>query len=267
MDISELKSKWHVEVESDQQKGAEIPPFAKGPADGATLIDLPAADFLAFRGTDLVDAIVQRRSVRKFAAGDLTIAELGWLLFATQGVQKATPRGALRTSPSAGARHPFETYVVALEVEGLAAGIYRYLAYDHKLESVRQPDSAAGAGIGTALPQTPGTPDGVSPYAVTAVEALRDRAQTAINGQGWGAPAMFFWTAVPYRTHWRYPLRMPKLVLLDAGHLCQNLYLACAAVGCGTCAVGAYDQELCDTLLGVDGQNELTVYVAPVGRV
>ncbi len=58
-----------------------------------------------------------------------------------------------------------------------------------------------------------------------------------------------------------------KLIALDAGHSCQNLYLACEAVGCGTCAIGAYDQEKCDKLLGVDGVDELTVYAAPIGKV
>ena len=57
-----------------------------------------------------------------------------------------------------------------------------------------------------------------------------------------------------------------KLIALDAGHSCQNVYLACEAVGCGTCAIGAYDQKLCDALLGVDGVHELTVYAAPVGK-
>ena len=253
-----------MEVESDQQKGVEIPPFTKPVAEGATVVNLPKAEFSSFRGTDLVDAVTDRRSRRKFTGDSINLAELGWLLFATQGVQKATPRGSLRTSPSAGARHPFETYIVALEVEGLYPGIYRYLAYDHTLELQRLAGDKTSAGGGSAA-SPPSAPGGTA--ASDSAQALRDEAQGAINGQGWGAPLIIYWTAVPYRTHWRYPLRMPKLVALDAGHLCQNLYLACAAVGCGTCAVGAYDQELCDTLLGVDGQNELCVYVAPVGKI
>jgi len=56
-------------------------------------------------------------------------------------------------------------------------------------------------------------------------------------------------------------------MLLDAGHVCQNLYLACEAIDCGTCAVGAYDQKLIDKFLALDGENEFVVYVAPVGKV
>lgn len=246
MDVSSLKSNWDLKIESDQQKGIEIPPFSKPAAPDSRQVALPGPDFAAMRGTDLVDAILSRRSNRKFTAASLSLSELAWLLYATQGVREPTPRGARRTAPSAGARHPFETYVAAIDVDDLAPGLYHYLAYDHRLELLRPAADRA---------------------------ALREEAQEALNSQGWGAPALFFWTAVPYRTHWRYPGRMPKLVALDAGHLCQNLYLACEAVGAGTCAIGAYDQAKCDAFLGVDGATgvdrgtELTVYAAPVGKV
>jgi nitroreductase len=49
--------------------------------------------------------------------------------------------------------------------------------------------------------------------------------------------------------------------------MCQNLYLACEAIGAGTCAVGAYHQNKLDAFLGVDGQDEFAIYVAPVGKV
>ena len=54
---------------------------------------------------------------------------------------------------------------------------------------------------------------------------------------------------------------------MNAGHICQNLYLACEALGLGTCTIGAYDQQAADALLGLDGHNEFVVYLAPVGRV
>jgi SagB-type dehydrogenase family enzyme len=56
-------------------------------------------------------------------------------------------------------------------------------------------------------------------------------------------------------------------MLLDAGHLCQNLYLACEAMGAGTCAIGAYDQEAVDKLLKLDGEDGFVVYLAPVGKI
>jgi len=78
--------------------------------------------------------------------------------------------------------------------------------------------------------------------------------------------ATFLWTTVPARMEWRYAEASYKVIALDAGHVCQNLYLACEVVGAGTCAVAAYDQEAADTLLGVDGESEFTLYMAPVGK-
>ena len=58
-----------------------------------------------------------------------------------------------------------------------------------------------------------------------------------------------------------------KVIAVDAGHVCQNLYIACEAVRAGTCAIAAYDQELADALVGVDGEDEFVLYMAPVGKV
>lgn len=81
------------------------------------------------------------------------------------------------------------------------------------------------------------------------------------------AAVTFIWTALPERTEWRYAEASYKVIALDAGHACQNLYLACQAVSCGTCAIAAYSQTLVDELLGVDGRDEFAVYLAPVGKL
>ena len=65
---------------------------------------------------------------------------------------------------------------------------------------------------------------------------------------------------------WRYDLAAHRVILMDVGHVCQNVYLACEAIACGTCAIGAYDQELMDQLLLIDGEEEFAIYLAPVGR-
>ncbi len=77
----------------------------------------------------------------------------------------------------------------------------------------------------------------------------------------------FIWTAIPYRMEWRYGLAAHKVIAIDAGHVCQNLYLACEAIVAGTCAVAAYDQDAVDHLIGVDGEEEFAIYLAPVGKV
>ena len=84
---------------------------------------------------DLTDAINSRVSVRAYSDEPLSIDELSYVLWCTQGVKEVTKRPATqRTVPSAGARHCFESYVLINRVEGLASGLYRYMAIDHKLQ-------------------------------------------------------------------------------------------------------------------------------------
>jgi len=81
------------------------------------------------------------------------------------------------------------------------------------------------------------------------------------------AAVVFIWTTIPYRMEWRYGMAAHKVIAMDAGHVCQNLYLACEAIGAGTCAIAAYHRERMDELLRIDGENEFTIYLAPVGKV
>jgi hypothetical protein len=93
---------------------------------------------------DLREVIEGRRSVRAYSGEPFTVEELSWLLWACQGVKEVVGRPAtLRTVPSAGARHPFETYVLVNKVEGLAKGLYRFLATEHKLTTVNMEDDIA----------------------------------------------------------------------------------------------------------------------------
>lgn len=224
-----------------QSLGVPVPPMQKAVPEGEARLDLPEAEELLPLGDlPLGQAIARRRSRRKYNQQSLPLRELAFLLWATQGVREVLrDTVSLRTVPSAGARHAFETYICALRVEGVDAGIYRYLPLSHQL--VRHA----------------GVPD------------LADRVTDACFEQGFAgsAAAVFVWTAIPYRMEWRYGLAAHKVIALDAGHVCQNLYLACGAVDAGTCAIGAYDQEKMDELLGVDGDDEFTIYIAPVGKL
>jgi SagB-type dehydrogenase family enzyme len=232
-----LRSNWELLETSDQQKGEPLPDRQKPCPPDASITALPDAEFAGLSDVKLVDGLLNRRSVRKYTSDSLTMMELSFLLFATQGVQKELKKASLRPPASAGARHPFELYVAVFRVEGITPALYRYLPFDHALCLVAERAD------------------------------LREAADEALEGQGWRSAITLFWTAIPYRTEWRYTVASHKLIALDAGHSCQNLYLACEAVGCGTCAIGAYDQVKCDALLGVDGTDELTVYAAPVGKV
>ena len=260
-----LRSNWELLTDSDQQRGKPMPDTHKRDPSGATLISLPPIDtdptaneatarhtLAGLRNVTLFDALLSRRSRRAYTDESLTLEEFAFLLFATQGVQKERSSGSLRPSPSAGARHAFETYVAVFRVEDLAPGLYRYLPFDHAMVLIRACDTDRDARAGPVF---------------TDVADLRRVADKALHGQGWNSAVTFYWTAIPYRMEWRYDVVSPKFIALDAGHLCQNLYLACEAIGCGTCAIGAYDQDECDEFLGVDGSDELTVYAAPVGKV
>lgn len=228
--------------DTDQKKQVRAPALEKTCAQDATLIPLPDPDTLAVGGMPLAEAIRLRKSERKYTKDALTLEELAFFLWATQGVRETGQYSGrpyvLRTVPSAGARHPFETYLVVNRVEGLEPGLYHYQSLEHKLCFL-------------------GMDDG-----------LVDRTHSGCYDQYVKKSAVtFIWTVIPYRTEWRYSILSPKLIALDAGHVCQNLYLACAATGAGTCAIGAYDQEAMDAVLGLDGEEEFVVYVATVGKV
>jgi len=225
---------------TDQNRGITPPPLEKPFPAGAKRFDLIPADKLHdISAMDVFTAIANRRSRRAFHQVALTLKELSFLLWATQGVRKvADPATAFRTVPSAGCRHALETYLCVFHVAGLEEGLYRYLPLEHQLLLVSQPENLASRVAEAALDQ-----DFAGKSAVT-----------------------FVWTAIPYRMEWRYDIAAHKVIALDAGHVCQNLYIACEAVHAGTCAVAAYHQELMDRLLGVDGVEEFTIYLAPVGK-
>jgi nitroreductase len=77
----------------------------------------------------------------------------------------------------------------------------------------------------------------------------------------------FIRVAIAYRMEWRYGSAVHKVIVLDAGYVCQKLDLACKLIDVGTCATAAYDQEEVDELLGLDGEGEFAIYLAPVGKV
>jgi len=226
---------------TDQNRGVPPPPMEKpfDPRDSRINLARPE-DWEKIRDVGLVSAIKNRKSHRQFTPDPLSQEEVSFLLWATQGVrERAGMFTVFRTVPSAGCRHALETYLCVQNVTGLEAGIYRYLPLEHQLLTVSL-DQYLSIKITAAVLHQPF----VGKAAVT-----------------------FVWTAVPYRMEWRYGNAAHKVIALDAGHVCQNLYLSCAAINAGTCAVAAYNQGLMDELLGVDGEDEFTIYLAPVGRI
>jgi SagB-type dehydrogenase family enzyme len=228
-------------LETDQKKGVPAPPPQKHYPKNAELVELVPLAKITVGITPLKDVIDKRRSRRRFIETPLTLEELSYLLWSTQGVQVLDPNGVrnLRTVPSAGCRHSFETYLVINRVLGVKPGLYRYLFLDHKL------------------------------LFMSGESGFDEKITEACNNQRFikDAAVVFVWTTIPYRTEWRYGPFIAKIIAIDAGHMCQNLYLASESIGAGTCGIGAYDQVKVDAFLGVDGLEELTIYIAPVGKI
>lgn len=184
-------------------------------------------------GAALAAVLAARRSVREFAAAPITLAELGQLLWAAQGV---TGAGGGRAAPSAGATYPLELYAAAGSVEGLPAGLYRYLPAAHALLEV-----AAGD--------------------------IRGEVAAAALAQSWiaEAAAIFVVAAVPGRTTGKYSHRGERFVQIEAGHAAENLCLQAVALGLGSTVVGAFDDQAVKALIGADQPGE-PLCLLPVGR-
>ncbi|HMN62473.1 MAG TPA: SagB/ThcOx family dehydrogenase [Anaerolinea sp.] len=222
-----------------QGQGVPQPPLELAVPEGSPIIPLPAPDGLRIPPADLRAVIEQRRSLRRYAETPLSLEELSYLLWLTQGVKRVSPRPAtLRTVPSAGARHAFETFLLVNRVDGLRPGLYRFIATRHAL---------------LALP---------------AAEDITEQIMEATHGQeSVGQSAVtFLWAAVTERMSWRYVERSMRYLFLDAGHVCQNLYLAAESIGCGVCAIAAYEDADMNALLGLDGVDQFVIYIGTVGK-
>lgn len=227
--------------QTEQAQGRPAPPLQKPCPAGVPKIDLPAGkDALIKLGKmPLGEAIAFRESVRDYKKDPLALEELAALLWATQGVRSViSPETALRSVPSAGARHCFETYLIVNRVQDLPTGLYRYLTFEEKLAQLKLDEQIGREAAAACFCQ-----NFIATSAVT-----------------------FFWTAIPARMEWRYDLAAHKVIAIDAGHVGQNLYLACQSIDAGCCAVAAYNQSACDELLSVDGEEEFTIYLATVGK-
>ncbi len=223
-----------------QSLGVPQPPLVLPVNPGEALTALPAPDSLTIGSIDLRTAVEARRTLRRYAETALTLEELSYLLWLTQGVQEVTKRpSTLRTVPSAGARHAFETYLLVNRVTGLDAGLYHFASIDHALVRINTGSRDMNAEI---------------------TRACHDQKQVASSA------VTFIWAAVVERMTWRYVERGYRYLHLDAGHVCQNLYLAAEAVDSGVCAIAAFDDDLLNQALGFDGEKMFAIYLASVGK-
>jgi SagB-type dehydrogenase family enzyme len=225
--------------ESHQKRGFPKPALEQPAPDGAVKIQLPGNKGFSPENVNLVELITERKTLRKYSDDSISLQELSYLLWGTQGVKEVTDYPLTkRTVPSAGSRHPFETFLLINRVEDLPPGLYRYMALDNSLSRLPAPE------------------DICERLTIACMKQSHVR-QSAIT---------FFWVADIMRTTWRYSQRGYRYILLDAGHVCQNLYLMAESINCGVCAIAAYDDDLVNKALELDGEDLFTAYIATLGR-
>lgn len=228
------------ERESDQTLGVPRPDAIK--VRSGEIISLPAIGTLKMPEMPLAKAIEQRRSVRKYSAVPLKQEELSFLLWASSWARdfRSTEQMEItfRNVPSAGSRHPLETFLDIRRVEGIKPGLYYYHPVKHCL--ILYDDSPE---IATKI------------YEGCMFQEMIPTA--AVN---------FILTAVPYRTVWRYGQRGYRYLYLDAGHIGQNIHLAAEAIDAGACMIGAFLDEAMNDAIGLDGIEEFVIYIASVGK-
>ena len=179
-------------------------------------------------------ALQQRRTIREFTSGSLSIKEISQILWAAQGITE--PVQNFRTAPSAGALYPLELYIIVGNVNDLASGVYRYLPQEHALEKALDQD------IRTEL------------------------AQAALN-QTWieDGAAIIVFSAVFERTTQKYGDKGSDYVLIEVGHAAQNVYLQSVGLDLGAGVVGAFDENEVKNIMRMQAE-EVPVYIMPVGR-
>jgi SagB-type dehydrogenase family enzyme len=224
--------------DSDQEKGKKQPPLEEPfSEDGAIVLKKPSETGKC--DTELVSLITERKSIRRYDDEGITLDELSYFLWCTQGIKSVLKNKATyRTVPSAGARHAFETYLLINNVRGVSTGVYRYIASKHMLVPHDLSEDIPPRLLYACLDQSMITTSAVS----------------------------FFWAADIKRMAYRYGERGYRYIHLDAGHVCQNLYLAAQNRGCGVCAIAAFDDDDVNAALGLDGENDFVVYIASLGK-
>ena len=188
-------------------------------------------------GPNLWQVLKKRRSIRNYSPTPLNLSDLSTLLWATQGITENALSAWYRTSPSAGALHPIDTYLVVNRVKGLEPGIYFLEVGEFSLVARKIGDFS-------------------SPMARAALEQ-------EVAGD---AAVVFDWVAVIERSRQKYRQRAYRYIYLDCGHIAQNLYLAATAMDLGCCGIGAFFDDEVNELVGVDGQEETAIYLAAVGK-
>ena len=216
------------------------PPHELPVREGQKVIKLPNPKRFKVPDIPVREAIERWEPIGHFSRSSITLKELSYLLWCTQGFKKVlVDTMQLRNIPSSGLRYPLETYFVVSDVEGLETGLYRYLPKSNSIVAERI-DSGLTLEISTA--------------------SMNFKIMTR-------AAVTFIWVAVPYRSTWALGNRGYRSVLIEAGHTCQNLILAAAGLGYDVFPTDMFHDELIAKLANLDPETQWPVYLAAVGKV
>jgi len=214
------------------------PPPDHKPYPGKRRVALP--EFVDQPARTLAEIVRQWEPAPGFGGAPITLAQLGRLLYFTNGVtMKVSPSGkelARRAAPSAGALYSGEVYVAAARVQGLAPGVYYYEVAQHRLVE-----------------------------AVAGLEPVRVADAIGQPASMEGAAATILLTNVFGRYSWRYANRGYRYALIDSGHIGENLRLAAASAGLVERDFLAFRDDLLNELLAIDGVEEAVCSVHAVG--
>jgi SagB-type dehydrogenase family enzyme len=211
--------------------GKQVPLYKEYP--DVAKIQLPEP---GITDASLETVVSQRKSIRSFADKSLTVEQLSRLLVTADGLTHTSGSWQMRSAPSGGALYPIDIYVIVSSVESLAKGLYHFQVSDSSLELVRKGD-----------------------FAETVHVASNE--QTAVGS----SPITIIVTARFDRSTAKYSDRGYRYTYMEAGCICQNIYLQATALQLGTVAVGAFNDDSLNGFLDVDGQSEAALLMMPVG--
>ena len=185
---------------------------------------------------NIYELLQQRKSVRKYLEKEITLEQLSYLLWCSTGISRLNFNFAFRTSPSAGALYPVETYIHTNFVTGIKNGIFHYNIKSNSLELVKHGDFKKQIALAC-----------LSQYMLTK------------------ASVIFIWSGIFKRITWKYKDRGYRYVYIEAGHIAENLALSAHSINLATCQIGAFFDDELNEILALDGKEESVIYLSTVG--
>jgi SagB-type dehydrogenase family enzyme len=211
--------------------------------EGSEIIKLPNPKRIKMPDATVREVIENWKPAGFFARSSMTLKDLSFLLWCTQGYRKTLSENImsseLRNVPSSGSRYPIETYFVAGEIENLPTGLYRYLPHTHSIVALRL-DSDLPLAMGTA--------------------SMNFKVVTR-------ASVTFLWVGIPYRSTWALGNRGYRSVLIEAGHTCQALIMAAGSIGYQVFPIDFFHDDMVNQLADLDPETQWAVYIGAVGKV